>query len=76
MACLAGLRFSDTLARCCSPNTDGTIDAADMTAYEQLGAWVNDSFGEAKQQATDVVSCHDIAGIWAAFFSRSQRYRC
>ena len=26
-----------------------------MTAYEQLGTWVNDSFGEAKQQATDLV---------------------
>ena len=23
-----------------------------------------------------VVSCHDIVGGWAAFFSRSQRYRC
>ena len=22
------------------------------------------------------VSCHDIAGIWVAFFSRCQRYRC
>ena len=22
------------------------------------------------------VSCHDIAGIWVAFFSRWQRYRC
>ena len=24
----------------------------------------------------DEVSCHDIAAIWVAFFSRSQRYRC
>ena len=23
-----------------------------------------------------IVSCHDIAGIWVAFFSRYQRYRC
>ena len=23
-----------------------------------------------------LVSCHDIAGIWVAFFSRCQRYRC
>ena len=23
-----------------------------------------------------VVSCHDIADIWVAFFSRCQRYRC
>jgi alpha-L-fucosidase len=28
-----------------SPNTDGTIDAVDMLAYRQLGAWVAQSFG-------------------------------
>ena len=26
--------------------------------------------------ALRAVSCHDIAGIWVAFFSRCQRYRC
>ena len=26
--------------------------------------------------AVFLVSCHDIAGIWVAFFSRCQRYRC
>ena len=25
---------------------------------------------------SDGVSCHDIAAIWVAFFSRWQRYRC
>ena len=34
----------------------------------------------AEQQRTSAfnlhVSCHDIAAIWVAFFSRWQRYRC
>ena len=28
------------------------------------------------EQAATPVSCHDIAAIWVAFFSRCQRYRC
>ena len=31
---------------------------------------------EAVEELALIVSCHDIAGIWVAFFSRCQRYRC
>ena len=27
-------------------------------------------------EGEEAVSCHNIAGIWVAFFSRCQRYRC
>ena len=30
----------------------------------------------ATRNCSDAVSCHDIAAIWVAFFSRWQRYRC
>ena len=32
--------------------------------------------GEAGSAGQMEVSCHGIAGIWVAFFSRCQRYRC
>ena len=37
--------------------------------------WLGEAMGEATA-AKLLVSCHDIAGIWVAFFSRCQRYRC
>ena len=32
--------------------------------------------GAADTQQIPMVSCHDIAGIWVAFFLRCQRYCC
>ena len=49
-------------------------EAAIRTSYTNLGF----SIWKGVQIAVKVrpVSCHDIAGIWVAFFSRCRRYRC
>ena len=49
-----------------SPDGGDDIDGDGMTVWtrEPPDGW---SF---------TVSCHDTAGIWVAFFSRCQRYRC
>ena len=48
------------------------------TAQERLRALVEEAGGadQVYPPLLGVVSCHDIAGIWVAFFSRCQRYRC
>ena len=48
-----------------SPNTDG------INFYGGSDQLFADSFVH-----NGDVSRHDIAGIWVAFFSRCQRYRC
>ena len=40
-----------------------------------VGQWMRDGF-YGISNGWGLVSRHDIAGIWAAFFSRCQRYRC
>ena len=43
---------------------------------EQMGKQLSDEEFESAMDSIDQVSCHEIAAIWVAFFSRWQRYRC
>ena len=62
------------------PHTAGGKQAkADEGGEEQKEDGKEEKEGgteEKKLELPPIVSCHDIAGIWVAFFSRCQRYRC
>ena len=54
------------------PELRGSV-ASEMLSQEEVE-------GEIEQRVEELIELdvcrHDIAGVWVAFFSRSQRYRC
>ena len=52
---------------------EGQLAAADADYVLQA---VSDALASGALEGKNGVSRHDIAGIWVAFFSRCQRYRC
>ena len=62
----------------------GEIEARQLAVEKQLAVAIKrteavaDLYSDAFERmvASPKVSCHDIAAIWVAFFSRCQRYRC
>ena len=62
----------------------GEIEARQLAVEKQLAVAIKrteavaDLYSDAFERmvTSPKASCHDIAGIWVAFFSRCQRYRC
>jgi len=62
----------------CAPGTPSTVSCGAGMAVSDTGLhWeARPSPGPNISGEMGGVSCHDIAGIWVAFFSRWQRYCC
>ena len=47
-----------------------------MRQWQDASLASNAAMEREREQREELVICHDTAGIWVAFFSRCQRYRC
>ena len=67
--------FAELQRSCCAQNAGGPWDGASGPMNGCMKGLKAKSPLDMIWSASWSVSCHDIAGIWVAFFSRCQRYR-